>query len=53
MSDAICLADHCPAVVGNIIVYRDSNHLSVAYADSLEPLLARELEPIFDELERR
>ncbi|MCG7439062.1 acyltransferase family protein [Corynebacterium freneyi] len=53
MSDAICLPDHCPAVVGNIIVYRDSNHLSVAYADSLQPLLARELEPIFDELERR
>ena len=52
LSDAICLDDHCPAVVGNIIVYRDSNHLSVAYADSLQPLLAREMAPIFDELER-
>lgn len=51
LSDAICRDDHCPAVVGNVVVYRDSNHLSVAYADSLQPVLARELARVFDELE--
>ncbi|MFD5867241.1 acyltransferase family protein [Corynebacterium sp. NPDC060344] len=51
LSDAICRRDHCPAVVGNVLVYRDSNHLSVAYADSLQPALARALLPVFEELE--
>ncbi|WP_219722851.1 acyltransferase family protein [Corynebacterium xerosis] len=52
LNDFICDGGHCPAVVGNIIVYRDSNHLSVAYADTLQPMLALELEPILRELER-
>lgn len=47
----ICDGDHCPAVVGNIIVYRDSNHMSVAYVDSLQPALERELLPVLRELE--
>lgn len=52
LSDFICEERLCPAVVGNIIVYRDSNHLSVAYADTLQPALERELAPILRELAR-
>ncbi len=51
LSDAFCRGNRCPAIIGNILVYRDSNHLSVAYADSLQPALMRELAPIFAELE--
>jgi len=29
----------CPAVIGNVLVYRDQNHLTVEYASSLSPLL--------------
>jgi SGNH domain (fused to AT3 domains) len=29
----------CPTVVGNLLVYRDSNHLTSAYAEMLAPLL--------------
>ena len=34
---------HCPAVIGNVHVYRDGNHLSVPYAYSLAPLLWEEI----------
>ena len=51
LSDAMCTEDHCPAVVGNVIVYRDTNHLSVAYTETLRPALQRELAPILEELE--
>jgi peptidoglycan/LPS O-acetylase OafA/YrhL len=29
----------CPLVVGDLLVYRDTNHLTSAYAESLSPLL--------------
>ncbi|GGK89670.1 acyltransferase family protein [Mangrovihabitans endophyticus] len=31
--------DTCPAVVGNMLVYRDSNHMTTAYNRMLAPLL--------------
>jgi len=31
--------DACPAVVGNVLVYRDSNHMTTTYATDLSPLL--------------
>ena len=38
-ADWFCTPEHCPPVVGNIYVYRDSNHLSEAYVRTLaEPL---------------
>ncbi|MCC8247249.1 acyltransferase family protein [Saccharothrix luteola] len=40
LTDWICRADTCPAVVGNVVVYRD-NHLTDTYVRSLaDPLLA-------------
>jgi len=36
-------SDVCPAVVGNMIVYRDNSHLSTAYAELLAPLLGARL----------
>jgi hypothetical protein len=33
----------CPAVLGNVLVYRDSNHLSTAFTATLLPLLVRAL----------
>jgi len=33
----------CPLVVGDLLVYRDTNHLTTAYAQSLAPLLSRAL----------
>jgi SGNH domain (fused to AT3 domains) len=33
----------CPTVLGNLLVYRDSTHLTTAMADALAPLLAARL----------
>ncbi|MFI5888848.1 acyltransferase family protein [Actinoplanes sp. NPDC051513] len=35
--------DACPAVVGNLLVYRDSNHMTTTYARALAPLLGARL----------
>ena len=42
--DWYCVDDLCPAVIGNIYVYRDANHLSAPYVLSLAPQLWEEIE---------
>ncbi|WP_026918954.1 acyltransferase family protein [Gordonia shandongensis] len=43
LSDGLCVDDFCPAVIGNIIVYKDYHHLSAAYVRSLTRELSRVL----------
>ena len=45
-----CVDGVCPPQIGNVYIYRDQNHISNAYAESLTPLLWEQLLPIFDEL---
>ncbi|MFC7877364.1 acyltransferase family protein [Isoptericola sp. NPDC057391] len=40
LTDRFCGRSTCPAVVGNVMVYRDTNHLTDTYARSLAPALA-------------
>jgi hypothetical protein len=35
--------DACPTVVGNVLVYRDSNHMTTTYSTTLAPLLDAKL----------
>ncbi len=35
LNDAICPTDKCAAVIGNVLVYRDANHLSATYVSTL------------------
>lgn len=35
----LCDAERCPPVIGNVMVYRDSNHLSASYVKTLGPAL--------------
>jgi peptidoglycan/LPS O-acetylase OafA/YrhL len=37
--DWFCTAESCPAVVGNLLVWKDVSHISTAYAAMLAPLL--------------
>lgn len=39
-----CCASSCPAVVGHMLVYRDSSHLSVTYSRWLAPMAQAVLE---------
>ena len=44
LNGAICPAEKCAAVIGNVLVYRDASHLTGTYVRSLVPRLAAELE---------
>ncbi|MBE1876722.1 acyltransferase family protein [Myceligenerans pegani] len=37
LTDAICGPDTCDVVVGNVLVYRDTDHLTGTYAETLGP----------------
>jgi hypothetical protein len=37
--DQICPSDDCQPVLGNILIFRDTHHLTVEYAESLSPFL--------------
>jgi peptidoglycan/LPS O-acetylase OafA/YrhL len=43
MSDAICRADYCRAVEGNVLVYHDAHHLAATYMRTLTPELGRQI----------
>ncbi|MDQ0613315.1 peptidoglycan/LPS O-acetylase OafA/YrhL [Microbacterium sp. W4I4] len=43
LSDYICDSRSCPVVVGNLLVYRDVNHLTPEFVEYLAPLLAPDL----------
>jgi hypothetical protein len=46
MSDYFCDAQLCPPVIGNVLLYTDDSHLTVAYARTLGPVLWRKLAPL-------
>ena len=46
LTDAYCFGDTCPAVIGGVLVYRDSNHLTATYARSLHGQMAAFLAPL-------
>lgn len=37
-----CDATYCPAVIGNVIVYKDDNHVTRTFMDSLTPIFEKE-----------
>lgn len=43
MNSLICGRNKCPAVVGNVLVYQDSHHLTSTYALTLAPYLESRL----------
>ncbi|GAA1482940.1 acyltransferase family protein [Gordonia sinesedis] len=43
VSDGICTVDECPAIVGNITVYKDWHHVSATYIRSLTDELGRQM----------
>ncbi|XAS69735.1 acyltransferase family protein [Micrococcaceae bacterium Sec5.7] len=43
LSDFICADGTCPAVVGNVYVYKDDNHLTKTYVESMIPMFEKRL----------
>lgn len=52
-TDFLCDEEKCPAVIGNVYVYRDESHLSDAIARSFTLEMLRQLLPILDEVRDR
>lgn len=44
LSDYFCTSDRCPAVAGDILIYRDRHHLAVPYVLALAPALEEALD---------
>jgi peptidoglycan/LPS O-acetylase OafA/YrhL len=40
----VCSKDRCPIVAGNLLMYRDDNHLTDTYAKWLEPVVAASID---------
>ncbi|WP_214402484.1 acyltransferase family protein [Pseudonocardia lacus] len=43
IADAVCDAARCPAVIGNVLVYLDDNHLTASYTTSMSGLLEEQI----------
>lgn len=43
-----CTDSICPTIVGNLLVFRDDNHMTVTYASFLAPLLDEAIAPVVD-----
>ncbi len=43
MSDAVCRADYCGAIEGNVLIYHDAHHISATYMRTMTPELGRQL----------
>lgn len=41
-TDYLCDDKNCPAIIGNVIVYKDDNHITRTYMESLAPVFQRE-----------
>lgn len=50
LSDLYCPDGSCPAVIGNVVVFRDTSHLSSAYVRTLTRALSLELRDVAPQL---
>ncbi|MEJ5919593.1 acyltransferase family protein [Corynebacterium sp. H78] len=48
-TDVFCDDNRCPAVIGNVYVYRDNNHVSVTFAKTLATELDRQVNSFLKE----
>jgi len=49
----LCTDKACPVIVGNLLVYRDSNHITTKYAEWLAPLIDAAVSPYVDGVRQR
>jgi peptidoglycan/LPS O-acetylase OafA/YrhL len=46
LNDAICPDDPCAAVIGNVLVYRDTDHMTATYSSTLSDRIGRALDDL-------
>ena len=53
VSNWLCSLDTCPVITGNILMYRDSHHLTTTYVQFLTPLIEAAVSPYVDGVRSR
>ena len=53
VSNWLCASDRCPVIVGNVLVYRDSNHITTKFAEVLAPLIDAAVSPYVEAVRQR
>ena len=53
VSHWVCTIDSCPVITGNILMYRDSHHLTTTYVQFLTPLIDAAISPYVDGVKSR
>ncbi|MDA3020699.1 MAG: acyltransferase family protein [Actinomycetota bacterium] len=53
VSHWVCTNDMCPVITGNILMYRDSHHLTTTYVQFLTPLIDAAISPYVDGVKLR
>jgi hypothetical protein len=53
ISNWVCSLDTCPVITGNILMYRDSHHLTTTYVQFLSPLIEAAISPYIDGVRSR
>ena len=53
VSNWLCATERCPVIVGNILVWRDSNHITTRFADWLVPLIDAAVGPYVEAVRQR
>ena len=53
VSHWVCSLDTCPVITGNILMYRDSHHLTTTYVQFLTPLIEAAVTPYVDGVRSR
>lgn len=48
LTDWFCDPDVCPAVIGNVLVYRDVDHITATYASTLAPYLGEAISDVLN-----
>lgn len=43
-NDIVCPGDNCPAVIGNVFVWRDTDHLTATYSRSMADVFGRRID---------
>lgn len=46
LTDYLCTASFCPAIIGDTLVYRDAHHLTTTYSRELDGALWEQLRPL-------
>jgi peptidoglycan/LPS O-acetylase OafA/YrhL len=47
LSNFFCIKNECPVVIGNVLMYRDGDHLTATYVKTLAPYLGRWIKRVF------